>query len=204
MLIWASPPLCSLTRVDKIREISRMKGLLQATEAGGLNCREITQLLFYHVNHKGISCTKLKPTMYSFPLPFEVMWLQCSSSLQTDFPPQPLPVHTASTDTSSQGVTPWSHCSSLPTSDGFEFLEIVKEVAKDNTDNPNLSIVWIDPDDFPLVRALVPNLLNITCMNQSTFKEKKINIDADTDFLHHINIRRYSKEFTSDLCIYEK
>lgn len=99
---------------------------------------------------------------------------------------------------------PWSHCSSLPTSDGFEFLEIVKEVAKDNTDNPNLSIVWIDPDDFPLVRALVPNLLNITCMNQSTFKEKNNNIDDDTDFLHHINIRRYSKEFTSHLCIYEK
>uniref|UniRef100_A0A672KT19 Calsequestrin n=1 Tax=Sinocyclocheilus grahami TaxID=75366 RepID=A0A672KT19_SINGR len=35
--------------------------------------------------------------------------------------------------------------------DGFEFLEIVKEVAEDNTDNPNLSIVWIDPDDFPLL-----------------------------------------------------
>lgn len=37
-------------------------------------------------------------------------------------------------------------------SDGFEFLEILKQVAKDNTDNPDLSIVWIDPDDFPLVR----------------------------------------------------
>lgn len=36
-------------------------------------------------------------------------------------------------------------------SDGFEFLEIVKQVARDNTDNPDLSIVWIDPDDFPLV-----------------------------------------------------
>uniref|UniRef100_A0A8C1N1I7 Calsequestrin n=1 Tax=Cyprinus carpio TaxID=7962 RepID=A0A8C1N1I7_CYPCA len=35
--------------------------------------------------------------------------------------------------------------------DGFEFLEIVKEVAEDNTDNPDLSIVWIDPDDFPLL-----------------------------------------------------
>lgn len=35
--------------------------------------------------------------------------------------------------------------------DGFEFLEILKEVARDNTQNPNLSIVWIDPDDFPLV-----------------------------------------------------
>lgn len=28
---------------------------------------------------------------------------------------------------------------------------ILKQVARDNTDNPDLSIVWIDPDDFPLV-----------------------------------------------------
>uniref|UniRef100_A0A8D1QNY0 Calsequestrin n=1 Tax=Sus scrofa TaxID=9823 RepID=A0A8D1QNY0_PIG len=35
--------------------------------------------------------------------------------------------------------------------DGYEFLEILKQVARDNTDNPDLSIVWIDPDDFPLV-----------------------------------------------------
>uniref|UniRef100_A0A665VH70 Calsequestrin n=1 Tax=Echeneis naucrates TaxID=173247 RepID=A0A665VH70_ECHNA len=35
--------------------------------------------------------------------------------------------------------------------DGFEFLEILKEVARENTDNPNLSIIWIDPDDFPLL-----------------------------------------------------
>ncbi|XP_036401043.1 calsequestrin-2-like [Megalops cyprinoides] len=35
--------------------------------------------------------------------------------------------------------------------DGFEFLEILKEVARDNTHNPDLSIVWIDPDDFPLL-----------------------------------------------------
>jgi hypothetical protein len=31
-------------------------------------------------------------------------------------------------------------------------LEILKKVAEDNTDNDDLSIVWIDPDDFPLVR----------------------------------------------------
>lgn len=37
--------------------------------------------------------------------------------------------------------------------DGFEFLETVKQVAKDNTNNPDLSIVWIDPDDFPLVSS---------------------------------------------------
>lgn len=36
--------------------------------------------------------------------------------------------------------------------DGYEFLEILKDVARDNTKNPDLSIVWIDPDDFPLVR----------------------------------------------------
>ncbi|RXM33883.1 Calsequestrin-2 [Acipenser ruthenus] len=37
--------------------------------------------------------------------------------------------------------------------DGFEFLEILKEVARDNTNNPDLSILWIDPDDFPLLIA---------------------------------------------------
>ncbi|XP_031230856.1 calsequestrin-2 [Mastomys coucha] len=35
--------------------------------------------------------------------------------------------------------------------DGYEFLEILKQVARDNTDNPDLSILWIDPDDFPLL-----------------------------------------------------
>ena len=40
---------------------------------------------------------------------------------------------------------------SLP--DGFEFLETLKAVAQDNTENPDLSIIWIDPDDFPLVRG---------------------------------------------------
>ncbi|XP_052035587.1 calsequestrin-2 [Apodemus sylvaticus] len=37
--------------------------------------------------------------------------------------------------------------------DGYEFLEILKQVAQDNTDNPDLSILWIDPDDFPLLVA---------------------------------------------------
>lgn len=40
-----------------------------------------------------------------------------------------------------------------PPTDGFEFLEILKDVAQDNTDNPDLSIIWIDPGDFPLVPA---------------------------------------------------
>ncbi|XP_069862519.1 calsequestrin-2 [Dipodomys merriami] len=37
--------------------------------------------------------------------------------------------------------------------DGYEFLEILKQVARDNTDNPALSVLWIDPDDFPLLTA---------------------------------------------------
>ncbi|XP_058016836.1 calsequestrin-1 [Ahaetulla prasina] len=35
--------------------------------------------------------------------------------------------------------------------DGYEFLEILKDVAQDNTDNPDLSIIWIDPEEFPLL-----------------------------------------------------
>uniref|UniRef100_A0A3B3U051 Calsequestrin n=1 Tax=Poecilia latipinna TaxID=48699 RepID=A0A3B3U051_9TELE len=35
--------------------------------------------------------------------------------------------------------------------DGYEFLEILKEVARANTHLPDLSIIWIDPDDFPLL-----------------------------------------------------
>lgn len=27
-------------------------------------------------------------------------------------------------------------------------------MAQDNTDNPDLSIIWIDPDDFPLVSGV--------------------------------------------------
>lgn len=51
--------------------------------------------------------------------------------------------------------------------DGFEFLEILKEVARENTDNPNLSIIWIDPDNFPLVWT--SNSLNI---NKRSHKER--------------------------------
>ncbi|KAK6315136.1 hypothetical protein J4Q44_G00146650 [Coregonus suidteri] len=35
--------------------------------------------------------------------------------------------------------------------DGYEFLVLLKEVARDNTHHPGLSIIWIDPDDFPLL-----------------------------------------------------
>ncbi|KAM3584916.1 uncharacterized protein V6R79_002414 [Siganus canaliculatus] len=44
-----------------------------------------------------------------------------------------------------------SGSSPASSSDGYEFLEILKDVARDNTNNPELSIVWIDPDDFPLL-----------------------------------------------------
>lgn len=43
-------------------------------------------------------------------------------------------------------------CASLA-ADGYEFLELLKQVARDNTHLPELSIVWIDPDDFPLVSS---------------------------------------------------
>uniref|UniRef100_A0A8C3MXB1 Calsequestrin n=1 Tax=Geospiza parvula TaxID=87175 RepID=A0A8C3MXB1_GEOPR len=37
--------------------------------------------------------------------------------------------------------------------DGFEFLETLREVAQDRRDQPDFSILWIDPRDFP---GLVP------------------------------------------------
>lgn len=52
--------------------------------------------------------------------------------------------------------------------DGFEFLEILKEVARENTDNPNLSIIWIDPDDFPLVGPPQPPLNPCTHPNPNS------------------------------------
>lgn len=45
--------------------------------------------------------------------------------------------------------------------DGYEFLEILKEVAQENTDNPDLSIIWIDPDDFPLMVPYWENTFGI-------------------------------------------
>ncbi|TSY83958.1 Calsequestrin-1 [Bagarius yarrelli] len=45
--------------------------------------------------------------------------------------------------------------------DGFEFLEILKEVARENTENPELSIIWIDPDDFPLLVPYWENTFGI-------------------------------------------
>ncbi|XP_062921186.1 calsequestrin-1-like [Mobula hypostoma] len=45
--------------------------------------------------------------------------------------------------------------------DGYEFLEILKEVAEDNTDNPDLSIIWIDPEDFPLLNPYWEKTFNI-------------------------------------------
>ena len=35
--------------------------------------------------------------------------------------------------------------------EGYEFIHTLKEVAALHTENPELSIVWIDPDEFPLV-----------------------------------------------------
>uniref|UniRef100_A0A452SZ42 Calsequestrin n=1 Tax=Ursus maritimus TaxID=29073 RepID=A0A452SZ42_URSMA len=57
--------------------------------------------------------------------------------------------------------------------DGFEFLETLKAVAQDNTENPDLSIIWIDPDDFPL---LVP------------YWEKTFDIDLSAPQIGVVNV----------------
>uniref|UniRef100_A0A8C8VPU8 Calsequestrin n=1 Tax=Pelusios castaneus TaxID=367368 RepID=A0A8C8VPU8_9SAUR len=57
--------------------------------------------------------------------------------------------------------------------DGYEFLEILKDVAQDNTDNPDLSIIWIDPEDFPL---LIP------------YWEKTFNIDLSRPQIGVVNV----------------
>lgn len=53
--------------------------------------------------------------------------------------------------------------------DGFEFLEILKEVARDNTNDPNLSIIWIDPDNFPLVGKYTFTLMLFRYFNMLFF-----------------------------------
>ncbi|XP_003500330.1 calsequestrin-1 [Cricetulus griseus] len=57
--------------------------------------------------------------------------------------------------------------------DGYEFLETLKAVAQDNTENPDLSIIWIDPDDFPL---LVP------------YWEKTFDIDLSAPQIGVVNV----------------
>lgn len=56
--------------------------------------------------------------------------------------------------------------------DGYEFLEILKDVARDNTNNPELSIVWIDPDDFPLVRHSFERFHTYFAHSQKTYLAK--------------------------------
>ncbi|XP_077462306.1 calsequestrin-2-like isoform X1 [Stigmatopora argus] len=57
--------------------------------------------------------------------------------------------------------------------DGYEFLEILKDVARDNTNNPDLSMVWIDPDDFPLL---------------TTYWEKTFNLDLFRPQIGVVNV----------------
>ena len=68
------------------------------------------------------------------------------------FPLMRIPYLTQYMDRHTNGCVQISlSCPSVISPDGYEFLEILKDVARDNTNNPELSIVWIDPDDFPLV-----------------------------------------------------
>ncbi|XP_072318106.1 calsequestrin-2-like isoform X2 [Eucyclogobius newberryi] len=57
--------------------------------------------------------------------------------------------------------------------DGYEFLEILKDIARENTNNPDLSIVWIDPDDFPLL---------------TTYWEKTFNLDLFRPQIGVVNV----------------
>ncbi|XP_018557252.1 calsequestrin-2 [Lates calcarifer] len=66
--------------------------------------------------------------------------------------------------------------------DGYEFLEILKDVARDNTNNPELSIVWIDPDDFPLL---------------TTYWEKTFKLDLFRPQIGVVNVTDVSKSLTA-------
>ncbi|RXN33922.1 endonuclease domain-containing 1 -like protein [Labeo rohita] len=67
--------------------------------------------------------------------------------------------------------------------DGYEFLEILKEVAQENTENPDLSIIWIDPDDFPL---MVP------------YWEKTFGIDLSSPQIGVVDVEDVSTSFISN------
>lgn len=69
-------------------------------------------------------------------------------------------------------LTVSSGLSVLLSTDGYEFLEILKDVARDNTNNPELSIVWIDPDDFPLVLSQCCSLQDYSYLYTTVFEQK--------------------------------
>uniref|UniRef100_A0A452IZQ4 Calsequestrin n=1 Tax=Gopherus agassizii TaxID=38772 RepID=A0A452IZQ4_9SAUR len=58
--------------------------------------------------------------------------------------------------------------------DGYEFLEILKDVAQDNTDNPDLSIIWIDPEDFPLHQNVAGCTSNFHLIQKVVFQPKQL------------------------------
>ncbi|CAM4492207.1 unnamed protein product [Leuciscus chuanchicus] len=57
--------------------------------------------------------------------------------------------------------------------DGYEFLQILKDIARDNTKNPDLSIMWIDPDEFPLL---------------TTYWEKTFKVDLSRPQIGVVNV----------------
>ncbi|KAF0028857.1 hypothetical protein F2P81_017962 [Scophthalmus maximus] len=67
--------------------------------------------------------------------------------------------------------------------DGYEFLEILKEVARENTNNPNLSIIWIDPDNFPL---LVPYWERTFHIDLSEPQIGVVDVEDVSDFSHSL------------------
>lgn len=87
--------------------------------------------------------------------------------------------------------------------DGFEFLEILKEVARENTENPDLSIIWIDPDDFPLVRTSINPALTSKPFNStlSSYRIPVKRMDTPSHSVRHCSsiIINYDETFLN-LC----
>ncbi|XP_073692908.1 calsequestrin-1b [Garra rufa] len=76
--------------------------------------------------------------------------------------------------------------------DGYEFLEILKEVAQENTENLDLSIIWIDPDDFPLfdlictfskdlLTCVVSTVWDSSCLSDSQADSVWMEMDDEED-----------------------
>lgn len=109
----------------------------------------------------------------------------------------------------------WVHTSPLWFPDGYEFLEILKDVARDNTNNPELSIVWIDPDDFPLVLSLLWLCFSTSCWKcehvysklltrffspyrqLTTYWEKTFKLDLFSPQIGVVNVTDVSNLFSS-------
>ncbi|EMP33656.1 Calsequestrin-2 [Chelonia mydas] len=87
--------------------------------------------------------------------------------------------------------------------DGFEFLEILKQVAKENTNNPDLSIVWIDPDDFPLLITYWEKIFKIDLFKpQIGVVNVTDALDRNNTHLQGDSTYKYKLNMKTDICTY--